>query len=221
MLRANMLRFLLTPARIGAAVLCLALFAGGALAQTSDSKALTDRLERLERDLLTLQRQVYRGQTGGPAAGPPPSSSGSPTVISPEGIGRFESRVSALEDQFRDMTGRLEEVQFSISQLRERLDKLVSDIDYRLGALEQGRGGQAGGGANPPAAAGLPPVVPPSAAGGPPTPGQAQRQASPPTIAGQPPATGGTLGTLTPNQLAERLRPGRARLPRLLGSTPQ
>ncbi|MBI1777225.1 MAG: tol-pal system protein YbgF [Proteobacteria bacterium] len=194
-----------TIARIVAVLACLIMGGEPAWAQSSDSKALADRLERLERDLLTLQRQVYRGQASTPSGGPPlPAPSASAVPMSADAVGRFESRVSGLEDQMRDMTGRLEETQFSINQLRERLDKLVSDVDFRLGALEQGKGGQAPGNqpGPAPAAAGAPPL-----AGGPLTPGQAQRAASPPNIPGQSPTApaAGNLGSMTQGQLSANL----------------
>jgi tol-pal system protein YbgF len=100
-----------------------------------------DRINRLERDLQTLQRQVYRGGT--PPASPSSGGGGSLTETSGDGssaANRLNSRIDELENQIRQMTGRFEEVEFASSQANRRIDKLVEDVDFRLNQLE--RGGQ-------------------------------------------------------------------------------
>jgi tol-pal system protein YbgF len=96
-----------------------------------------DRINRLERDLQTLQRQVYRGGT------PPASTSsgGSLTDTGTDGssaANRLNARIDELENQIRQMTGRFEEVEFASSQANRRIDKLVEDVDFRLNQLERG-----------------------------------------------------------------------------------
>src|SRR5258706_7146359 len=90
-----------------------------ALAQDRDLRPLLDRLDRMERDMNQLQRQVYRGG----------STSGAPVPVSP-GDGsnavNAEIRMDQLENQMRTLTGTLEEVNYNIDQLKRRLDKLVS-----------------------------------------------------------------------------------------------
>lgn len=96
-----------------------------------------DRINRLERDLQTLQRQVYRGGTP-PAS--PSSSGGSSLTDSGEGTSaanRLNARIDELENQIREMTGRFEEVEFASSQANRRIDKLVEDVDFRLNQLER------------------------------------------------------------------------------------
>ena len=44
-----------------------------------------------------------------------------------------------LERALTSVTGRLEEVGFKVDTVTTRLDKLVSDVDFRLQALEQGQ----------------------------------------------------------------------------------
>jgi len=91
-----------------------------------------ERLDRLERDLSMLQRQVYRG-TGGEA--PPGAESGSATAVD------LQVRMDRLEQQMRDLTGRVEDDANQVQQLRQRLEQVNSDIDVRLG---QGQGQDAG-----------------------------------------------------------------------------
>jgi tol-pal system protein YbgF len=99
---------------------------GGACAQSNDMRPLLDRLDRLERDMNLLQRQVYRGSGG--AAAPSPADI--------PGAANYEVRISQIEDQLRTITGQIEELHYSLDQMKRRLDTLVSDVDQRLAALE-------------------------------------------------------------------------------------
>ena len=51
-------------------LMLLILFGSVAWAQTAEVRALNERLQRLERDLRTLERGAYRGEA------PPPSATG-------------------------------------------------------------------------------------------------------------------------------------------------
>jgi tol-pal system protein YbgF len=175
---------------IGAALLgLLQLFlAGTALAQDRDLRPLLDRLDRLERDMNQLQRQVYRGG----------SSSGAPVPVAPADSSssavNAEIRMDQLEAQMRQLTGTVEETTYNIDQLKSRLDKLVSDVDLRLTALEHPGDATAASGV----AAGTQANAAPAAA---PTPTPANTdQPPPPAGAGANPAApasqSGTLGTL-------------------------
>lgn len=79
----------------------------------------------------------------------------------------FEVRIQRLERELSILTGRYEESQYEIRQLRDRLDRQADDLEFRLNALESGGKGGASASrpASPPAAA--PPAQrPPAAAGG-------------------------------------------------------
>jgi tol-pal system protein YbgF len=75
-----------------------------------------ERLDRLERDLNMLQRQVYRG-------GPPPIGGGH--------AANAEIRMDHLETQMRELTGRVEEVGHQVEQVRQRLEQMTSDLGVR------------------------------------------------------------------------------------------
>ena len=68
-----------------------------------------ERLDRLERDLNMLLRQVYRG-----APPPPAGADGSAGV-------NTEIRMERLEDRMRDLTGRVEELMNQVNQVRQRV----------------------------------------------------------------------------------------------------
>ncbi len=117
-------------------------FATGARAQNPDNmRVMLDRMQRLERDIRTLNLQLSRG-TPPPVLAPaqPPSAgaasgAGGIDANSPA-LARLNVRLSALEGDLRSATGAMEDLGFQLGQFRQRLDQLVSDVDYRLGVLE-------------------------------------------------------------------------------------
>ena len=149
---------------------------------------MQDRLDRLERDLSMLQRQVYR--SGGGAVVPAGSSAAVDT----------ELRMDRVETEMRELTGRVEDAINGVEQLRRRLEQINSDIDVRFG---QGQPTpppprSAGGGAVSSAAAGpLPARGAPQATS--PAPLAPQNPVTPPgNLALPPPYTPTGVGTLTP-----------------------
>jgi tol-pal system protein YbgF len=109
------------------------------LAQQQNIQPLLDRLERLERDIRTLNVQLSQGEKPSSFA----SSSGSVTAADGNAIARLGARMDGFEADTRAATGTVEFVNHQIVQINERLEKLVRDVDYRLSALE-GRNGQNG-----------------------------------------------------------------------------
>jgi tol-pal system protein YbgF len=115
-------------AAIFSGLLCLT--GGGVAAQSTDVRPLLDRLDRLERDMNLLQRQVYRS----PAGAVPPS---------PSDAVNYEVRIGQIEDQQRALTGQIEEINNNIDQIKRRLEALTNDIEQRFAALEHGGAPQA------------------------------------------------------------------------------
>ena len=108
-----------------------------AWAQNDYIGPLHDRLERLERDIRTLNTRLSKG--GSPAS---PAAAGTRDVRSAAGVGeyaiaRFQVRLSALEEELRLSTGKMEEMAYLLDQIRQRLDKLVGDVDFRLSTIEK------------------------------------------------------------------------------------
>jgi tol-pal system protein YbgF len=81
-----------------------------------------ERIDRLERDLNMLQRQVYQGA--------PPPAAGAANAGSAVDL---EVRMERLEQQMRDLTGRVEELGNQVGQLHQRIEQVNSDVDMRLG----------------------------------------------------------------------------------------
>ncbi len=156
----------LTVAALALVAIVSALPAAG----QSDTRDLANRLQRLENDVQTLNREVFRG--GGRPAGTAPAP-----VMGGNVAADFEVRLQRLESEMQTLTGRYEEATFQVAQLREQLSKMQQDLEFRLGRLEQG---QASGLSTPPA-----PV-----AGGEPAPhaNDAAKPAAPQMAAATPPA---------------------------------
>jgi len=155
---------------------------GRAQQDDRDLQPLLDRLERIERDVNMLQRQVYRSG-GAPVTGSANIQPGNNAL-------NLEIRVGRIEDQMRGLTGQIEETNHKIDQLTHRLEQLQSDLEFRLTQLEQGGGGQPAAPqqqrANAPAA----PQTPPAARAG------APQLRPPPTSDAGAPRTGNDPGVL-------------------------
>lgn len=128
------------PGRTVMVVLCWALLGGVGWGQDS---SILDELRRLRRDMDDLQRSVYTQDVAQRQ-----SLSGGERLS--DAIGQFQVKIQNLEEYIRKTTGRIEELDHQMSRLNVRLDKLISDVDFRLQRVESGRGsalGSASGGA--------------------------------------------------------------------------
>ena len=204
-------------AMLCAAILCLTavLLPAAVQAQNTGVQELLNRVDRLQRELSTLQRQVYKGEAPPPAAALPLS----PGAGNPRNSARHSIRITQLEGELQQLTGRIEEIGFRTQQIQARLEKLVSDMDRRLTALEGGTQSGAESGTqsgtvpqsvgNPPSNVGLTLRPPPAAQ----SPSQAPSQA--PSAQAPAPARGaapGVLGTIPQNMAVSSPR-GPANVP--------
>lgn len=99
----------------------LALLAPAAHAQED----VSEQLDRLERDVNFLQKQVYRGGAT--------DGTGAPIT----NAGQVEVRFSQMDEQIRQIRGQIEQTQFQAKKASDDLKKLSDDVDFRLRALEQ------------------------------------------------------------------------------------
>ncbi|MCW9001150.1 MAG: tol-pal system protein YbgF [Rhodospirillales bacterium] len=124
----------------------LTVMAGPSWAQTAEIRPLLDRIDRLERDIETLSRNVYRGGASGQSTAAVAQPATAPALSATEATGpaaaRLNVRITDLESEVRAMTGSIEKLSFDIAEVRRLMEKALSDIEFRMGALEHGRGGQ-------------------------------------------------------------------------------
>ena len=163
---------------VGAALACaimalaIALAAGiwySAPASAQDTQSLINRIDRLERDIQSMSRQVYSG--GAPKGGSVAPSVGG-AVPSGDYAMRLEQRIGDLEGQITQMTGTIETLMHSNSELTAQIARMSKDNDMRFKELESGGG------------AGTP------------------RAGTPQSEAPQTASRDGNLGTLNPRDLA-------------------
>ncbi len=110
----------------GTAAVLLAL----APVRAEDLDDVSDKLDRVERDLRELQFEVYKGN--------PPAESGGQAGGPVGGVGTGGARINDMEQSLRELRGQVETLTFQVKQLTEQLDIARKESNYRLGALEGG-----------------------------------------------------------------------------------
>lgn len=116
------------------------LLALSGVAGAQSSGDVSNRLSRIENELETMSRAVYKGEK------PPVSAMGTGS-----GTEAAESlvRIQQLESQLQTLTGKIEEQGFEVTQLKNKLDRVTSDYELRLKDLENRSGGGAAAGSVP------------------------------------------------------------------------
>ncbi|NKC34615.1 hypothetical protein HEQ75_27465, partial [Roseomonas sp. BU-1] len=147
---------------LGAAFAALTLGSARAQIETREGIALQNQILQLRQEVEMLRRSgpsLPPPAPGNSALGArPPAASGGPPQA--ELLGTLLDRVARMEEDLRSLRGRAEENEFRERTLRERLEKLEGDIDFRLQQLEGQRQGNAAPAARPPVAAATPPATP-------------------------------------------------------------
>ena len=166
---------------MGAVLIGIAVMVSAQPAPAQDSGNLARQVDRLRRELADLQRYVYKGGQPPAAAGADSGQEGVP----PEVAGRMQAQITQMQEQMRDLNGRIEEVQHRIAVLEDRLNRMSEDLEIRLMAIEDAI---AKGAAAPP---------PASAA---PVEGQAAPESSGGEVAAAPPTRAVELPEGTPRE---------------------
>ncbi len=103
-----------------------------ALGQTNSDVA--DRIDRLQRDVMVLQRQLSRGETPNTTS---ISSEDAAPISSGPVTANQEVRLSAIEEQMRQLRGQIEENRFQNKKLADDFEKFRKDTDFRLNEINQ------------------------------------------------------------------------------------
>lgn len=88
-------------------------FLSTTVAYSQNINSIQTRLDRMEREMQTLSRSIYKGDV------PPPEFAGS---VNTQAQAATEQRLSQLEDQLRRLTGMIEETSYRLRQLEGKVD---------------------------------------------------------------------------------------------------
>lgn len=93
---------------------------------------IIETLSSIQKDLKTLERAVYSGNTISSS-----ESLNSDNSYSEDALTRHLLKLSDIEKQFQELTNKFEEVNFKIDKLSNRLSKIQSDNQLRFQDLEK------------------------------------------------------------------------------------
>lgn len=119
----------------------LCLVSSRVMALDTDARAFIDRMDRLERDLTLLQRKIYKD--GVPVASQAQVVAGSVQSKSSQsenvqtGDNYMYSRLTEMEQRFRELTGEIETLRFENQKLGEKIQKISQDNAVRFDMLEK------------------------------------------------------------------------------------
>ncbi|MCK6417359.1 MAG: tol-pal system protein YbgF [Alphaproteobacteria bacterium] len=99
--------------------------------QAQSARDMMNRITRLENEIETLSRALYRGETPPPGTLPNGNSGGDAAGT--------EVRLQQIEQEMRDLRGKLEEQSYQVQQMQTQMAKLMDDMQMRLQDLEQGK----------------------------------------------------------------------------------
>ena len=118
-------------ALLGLAAITLLLGSIGfpASAQELNLNALIQRLDRLDRDLASVQRLL--------ATEGVPASALENANDDPAGAARQQFQIDQWEEQIRLLTGQVEEAQYQLRRLADQIETANADVESRLAAIEQ------------------------------------------------------------------------------------
>jgi tol-pal system protein YbgF len=101
-----------------------------------DNHNIYETLEIIKNDLKTLERAVYSGSIEINTSSSSESSSISLDSNSEDVLTRHLLKLSEVEDQFRQLTNKFEEINFKLDKLSNRLSKIQADNQIRFQDLE-------------------------------------------------------------------------------------
>ncbi len=105
-----------------------------ALEDNTKIQMMFDKIERMEHDLTLIQRRVYRepSSSGIPLMGSTPST---PVSTGNPGMDELYSKLAAQEAVLADLTAQIEKINFDMTLLSDRVNKINADVDMRFQQL--------------------------------------------------------------------------------------
>ncbi|WP_158929803.1 tol-pal system YbgF family protein [Acidisphaera sp. S103] len=149
------MRYVVAPFVVAACLLAGSVSPGHAQVDSREGIALQNQIYQLRQELQAAESQMQRG--GGPAPAYAPTQLQGDT---PSGnlVAQLLTRVDALEDQVRQLRGRVDEMQNQLQQQNADLGKRIDDLSFQINpqGAQQGAPPQPGApqtqtlGGNPP-----------------------------------------------------------------------
>ena len=98
-------------------------------------KSISDQIQVITKDLKTLEKAVYKKSD---IVSSTNSSSISSDGLNEDIMTKHLLKLNEIEDQFRQLTNKFEEVNFKLDKLSTRVSKIQSDTQLRFSDLESG-----------------------------------------------------------------------------------
>ncbi len=98
----------------------------------SEESEIYDILNVIQKDLKTLEKAVYSGDSFS-------TSQSSDSNLSQDTLTRHLLKLSDIEQQFQELTNKFEEINFKIDKLSNRISKNQADSQLRFQDLEKAR----------------------------------------------------------------------------------
>ena len=98
-------------------------------------KAISDQIQVITKDLKTLEKAVYQKSD---IASPATLNSIKSDGLNEDIMTKHLLKLNEIEDQFRQLTNKFEEVNFKLDKLSTRVTKIQSDSQLRFSDLENG-----------------------------------------------------------------------------------
>ena len=98
-------------------------------AEEESGKQIYTEIERISKDLKTLEKAFYKTSEI-------KSSSASSNNLNEDVLTRHLLKLNEIEEQFREVTNRYEEINFKLDKLSNRITKMQSDNQIRFSDLE-------------------------------------------------------------------------------------
>jgi len=105
-----------------------------AIAENEKINAIIDQLQIITQDLKTLEKAVYKTSDIVNS-----SNSVSSNGLNEEILTRHLLKLNEIEEEFRKLTNRFEEVNFKLDKLSNRITKIQTDSQIRFSDLELGK----------------------------------------------------------------------------------
>ena len=93
--------------------------------------AIIDQIQIITKDLKTLEKAVYKSSDAIVS-----NSTSSSNNLNEDVLTKHLLKLNEIEDQFRDLTNKFEEINFKIDKLSNRVTKIQSDSQMRFSDLE-------------------------------------------------------------------------------------